>query len=157
MYKKALRTESGKKFDTNKLINDPIVQKQYQEYVSNKIIETRNSNDLVNDHKWEITKAIIKETAKEVIRYQSNQKDTQVKDESLEKLSHKQKEIRLKIAKSKNTNNISQMKNERKQIFIKYNEKRITEVKEKEIEELIKEVESAKNDAKMFKAVKALQ
>eukprot|EP00112_Aurelia_sp_Birch-Aquarium-sp1_P012816 Seg270.3 transcript_id=Seg270.3/GoldUCD/mRNA.D3Y31 product="hypothetical protein" protein_id=Seg270.3/GoldUCD/D3Y31 len=35
--------------------------------------------------------------------------------------------------------------------------KRMKEVKEKEIEELIKEVESAKNDAKMFKAVKALQ
>ena len=47
------------------------------------------------------------------------------------------------------------MKHERKQI-LRTMKKRIKEVKEKEREELIKEVESAKNDAKMVKAVKAL-
>ena len=70
-------------------------------------------------------------------------------------MSKEQKGLRLEIEKSSDPEKIHQLKAVRKSI-LKEMSKRVKDIKEKRAEELVNEIETAKDDNRMFKAVKAL-
>ena len=74
----------------------------------------------------------------------------------MEELSKEQKEKRLQIVNSKDEDKIKVLKSER-QVILRSMRRRMKEVKEQEIETTIREVETTKDDATMFKAVRELK
>ena len=79
----------------------------------------------------------------------------QISDVDLERMSKDQKEIRLQIENCKDTEKMKELKKLRKKILKEMRQK-VRSAKEQIAEELVGEVENAKDDTKMFKAVKAL-
>ena len=96
-----------------------------------------------------------KKAAEESVGYIRNPPTNQIPDELLQEWSIQQKESRLQIEKSKDSTKILSLKAERKAI-LKQMKKRKKELREKVIDEILKEVDSTKDDNKMFKAIKAL-
>ena len=107
-------------------------------------------------HRWDQIKEIIQERAETWIGFQTNERYATIKDYQVEEMSKMQKDIRLKIERSKDVHNIIEMKTERNQI-LREMRKRMKAVKETQIEETIKEIETVKDNARMFKAVKNLR
>ena len=94
--------------------------------------------------------------AKEIIGKCENIKQNIRKhDPEVEKLSEEQKMIRLQISNSSNVIEVRRMKEKRNKIMRNIKEK-LSETKEKEIDEKLKEINNMKDDSKMFKSVKLL-
>ena len=70
-------------------------------------------------------------------------------------MSKEQKHLRLQIQKCQNHEQIKQLRKSRKKILKQISYK-INHAREKLAEDLVGEVENAKDDTKMFKAAKAL-
>ena len=70
-------------------------------------------------------------------------------------MSKEQKDLRLQIQKCQNHEQIKQLRKSRKKILKQISYK-INDAREKLAEDLLGEVENAKDDTKMFKAAKAL-
>ena len=70
-------------------------------------------------------------------------------------MSKEQKHLRLQIQKCQNHEQIKQLRKSRKKILKQISYK-INDAREKLAEDLVGEVENAKDDTKMFKAAKAL-
>ena len=70
-------------------------------------------------------------------------------------MSKEQQKIRIKIENSSDPNEITEMKSARKKI-LKELTKKVKEIKNKELDEILKEVDETKDDGKMFKVVKIL-
>ena len=120
-------------------------------HISNKINTASQDK-----HRWDQIKEIIQESAETWIGFQTNERYATIKDYQVEEMSKMQKDIRLKIERSKDVHNIIEMKTERNQI-LREMRKRMKAVKETQIEETIKEIETVKDNARMFKAVKNLR
>ena len=71
-------------------------------------------------------------------------------------MSEKQKDLRLRMMNEENAEKVQQLRAERKSI-LKSMTKEIKQIKEREIDEIVEEIEKTKDDAKMFKATKKLE
>ena len=100
-------------------------------------------------------KNIIKEKARSILGYNETKKMHAVRNDEVEKMSKEQKNLRLEIENCKDQTKRQELKSRRK-IILKNITKKIKEIKEKEIEEVLREVEKTKDSGKMFKAVKQL-
>ena len=114
-----------------------------------KQLREKNENNLEN-----INNAI-KETAKEKLGHHDKSKKIVI-DTSVEKMLKEQQQIRIKIENCSDPNKITELKYKRKKI-LKELTKKVKEVKNKELEEILIEVGEVKDDAKMFKAAKKLK
>ena len=79
----------------------------------------------------------------------------QISDPDLEKMSKEQKDIKLKIEYYKDPEKNKQLRKSTKKMLKEMNEK-VRNAREKRAENLVGEVENAKDDTRMFKAAKAL-
>ena len=70
-------------------------------------------------------------------------------------MSKEQQKIRIKIENSFDPNEITEMKSARKKILKEWT-KKVKEIKNKELDEILKEADEPNDDGKMFKAVKIL-
>ena len=154
MYLKKPTVQKEKIIDTEKLINDTDTQMQYQTHITESIDAIGNSQP--EQHRWDTMKKIIHKAAQENIGYRQPQSNVQIRDRLLENMSIQQKEAWMKIENCKDVNQIKIMKRERKTI-LREMKRRMKDLKEKQIEKIIREVETTKDDAMMFKAVKELK
>ena len=100
-------------------------------------------------------KSIIKNTAETQVGYEKRENSKYISDSEIEKMSKEQKDLRLQIQKCQNHEQIKQLRKSRKKILKQISYK-INDAREKLAEDLLGEVENAKDDTKMFKAAKAL-
>ena len=117
-----------------------------------KNLNHNNRNEIV----WEEIRGYIHNAAKETVGgKEKNKKNIRGHDPEIEKLSEEQKNLRIQIENSRNLNEVIQKKAKRNKIMREIKEK-LSENKEKEIEEKLTEINNMKDDSKMFKAVKLL-
>ena len=156
LYKNSKAIKGNPKFNIKKLVQDNEAQNQYKQKIQQAIQTETTTTNLPQQaaNRWERTKEIIKKAAEESVGYIRNPPKNQLPDELLQEWSMQQKESRLQIEKSKDSTKILSLKAERKAILKQ--KKRKKELREKEIDEILKEVDSTKDDNKMFKAIKAL-
>ena len=100
-------------------------------------------------------KSVIKNTAETQVGYEKRENSKYISDSEIEKMSKEQKDLRLQIQKCQNHEQIKQLRKSRKKILKQISYK-INDAREKLAEDLLGEVENAKDDTKMFKAAKAL-
>ena len=106
------------------------------------------------ENKWEKLKDIIKCAAETFIGYKKKVNNHQISDPDLERMSKEQKEIRLQIENCKDPEKNKQLRKSRKEILKEMNQK-VRDAREKRAEDLVGEVENAKDHTRMFKAAKA--
>ena len=87
--------------------------------------------------------------------YKKKVNNHQISDPDLERMSKEQKEIRLQIENCKDPEKNKQLRKSRKEILKEMNQK-VRDAREKRAEDLVGEVENAKDHTRMFKAAKAL-
>ena len=134
-------------FDTSRLINDANIRQQYEEILGEKADEVNT---------WDEISVLCKMTAEEVIGYTRKEKKGSVKDKEIEMLSIEQKNIRMKMINTTDTEKLRSLRESRKKI-LKNMKMKLKTVREKEVDDLVNEVEKSKDDARMFRAVKNIK
>ena len=158
VYHKRPPASRQQKFDIKILTENKDIQKEYKENIIQTMQSSREqptNEETACTHKWDTLKSIIKNVAENQIGYQKKVSKQNISDAKLEKMSIEQKSLRLEIERTDSIEKIKELKKSRKIILKKMNH-RIKEIRERRTEELVKEIEIAKDDTKMFKAAKAL-
>ena len=157
LYKKtnSISKTREKTVDTKKLIQDETTRKNYQCRVAEQIKEAQTQERRLPHQRWEQIKGIIHQSALEEIGTVSKTTSNRINDLTLETMSKEQKELRMKLEICKNAEKILEMRRQRKTILKKM-QKRMKEVRDKQIEDILNEVAGVKDDNRMFKAIKAL-
>ena len=88
-------------------------------------------------------------------RIQEEVNNHQISDPDLERMLKEQKDITLQTENCKDAEKNKQLRKSRKEILKEMNQK-VRDAREKRAEDLVGEVENAKDDTRMFKAAKAL-
>ena len=127
---------------------------QYKDEIQQQIT-TKQYLESSKSKKWEKFKNIITSTAEKVIGFKKNSPKQQCNYDEIEQLSMQQKQLRLQIENGKYPGRIKELRKSRKEILKKIR-KKVKEVNERRIEAIIDDIESAKDDTRMFKAVKLL-
>ena len=145
---------SQKKFNTRQLIQNEESQERYREQIKE---ETESSAYVAaqQENKWEKLKDKIKWVAEAHSGYKKKVSNHQISDPDLERMSKEQKDIRLQIENYKDSEKNKQLRKSRNEILKEMNQK-VRDAREKRAEDLVGEVENAKDDTRMFKAAKAL-
>ena len=149
LYKPAnkKRDDTSKRFNTEILVNDPDTRKKYQERMNEKVEEVNT---------WEELQTVFKEVAEEVIGYNKPQKNQHERDNEIDKLSNIQKDIRMSMMIENNPVELQQHREKRKRVQKEIQQKLATK-REEEIDKIVNDVKSAKDDVKMFKAVRNMK
>ena len=153
-YHQGMPNTSQKRFDTRQLTQNEENQERYREEIKK---ETESSTYVAaqQENKWEKLKDIIKCAAETHIGYKKEVNNHQMSDPDLERMSKEQKDTRLQIENCKDPEKNKQLRKSRKEILKEMNQK-VRDAREKRAEDLVGEVENAKDDTRMFKAAKAL-
>ena len=151
LYKQKV-SNKNKIYNCSMLVNDKEKQAEYQKEVETKINQLDNKK-----MEWKVVQAKICEAAESTIGYSKSQNNNnnRLEDREVEKLSIQQKELKLKINNCKDTEKMRTMKTERNRILHQI-KKKLRKLKEKCLDEKIKEIDETKDSAKMFKAVNML-
>ena len=145
---------SQKRFNTRQLTQNEENHERYREQIKQ---ETESSKYVATqqESKWEKCKDIIKCAAETHVGYKKKGNNHQILDPDLEKMSKEQKDIRLQTENCKDPEKNEQLRKSRKKILKEINQK-VRDAREKRAEDLVGEVENAKDDIQMFKAAKVL-
>ena len=146
---------SQKRFDTRQFTQNEESQERYREQIEQ---ETESSAYVAaqQENKWEKLKDIIKCVAEAHSGYKKKVNNHQISDPDLERMSKEQKDIRLQIENYKDSEKNKQLRKSRNEILKEMNQK-VRDAREKRAEDLVGEVENAKDHTRMFKAAKALR
>ena len=146
---------SQKRFDTRQLTQNEENQERYREQIEQ---ETESSAYVAaqQENKWEKLKDKIKWVAEAHSGYKKKVSNHQISDPDLERMSKEQKDIRLQIENYKDSEKNKQLRKSRNEILKEMNQK-VRDAREKRAEDLVGEVENAKDHTRMFKAAKALR
>ena len=155
LYRKQSKGNKIKYFNTNKLIEDVETRKNYQVQLDREIQKMRREETVETGETWNKLQTVIKQVAENVVGYKEKSKHNKFQDDELEIMSKQQKDLRLVIENTDDVQKVDEMKKKRKSILIKMKEK-VKKLEEDVINRIIDEVESARDDAKMFKATKWL-
>ena len=155
LYKQQTNMEGNeKKIDIQKLVRSKEIQEKYKDSIRNKL-DQHQGKEYSNNQKWENLKDIMKTSAEETVGYVKRLRKDEMEDQQIEEMSKKQKKLRVEKENSKDTSKVKILKKERKSILKKITT-RMKNLREEKIKNIINEVESAKDDTRMFKAVKEL-
>ena len=143
-----------------------ILFKQFKKFQQ----KTFNCYPLVNDQnalvKYQTTlkdnlhnqnmKLAITETAEEVLGYNTKHGKNRNHDNEIEKMSKQQNELRLQISNCKCVKTVRHLKTQRNKILHNISHQ-IKKNVERELDKKLHEINTIKNDARMFKAVNSLK
>ena len=131
--------------DAQDSYNEQIIQ----EIKSNLHLETTITN------KWNLSKSMIKNAAESQEGYNKKENSKYISDPEIERMSKEQKDLKRQIQKCQNHEQMKQIRKSRKKIHKQMSHK-MKDAKEKLAEDLVGEIENAKDDKKMFKAAKVM-
>ena len=143
-----------KRFDTKQLTQDLENQERYWEQIKQ---ETESGTYVAaqQENKWERLKDWIICVTETHVGYMRKVNNHQISDPDLERMSKEQKDIRLQIENCKDSEKNKQLRKSRNEILKEMNQK-VRDARKKWAEDLVEEVENAKDHTRMFKAAKAL-
>ena len=152
MYKKPKRNQRTREtYNTQLLTHDNNKREGYKQ----KVEEQLKKGD--TEKSWADIKDIIKSTAKEVVgTCKSGFKNHEEYSDKVEQLSKEQKRIRINISNTKDPEKKTDLRKERNKIM-KEIKKDIQTIRERNIEEIIKVIDAAPNDMKMYKSIKTIE
>ena len=133
-------------------------RKDAQDRYNEQIIQEIKSNlhpETIFTHKWDLLKSIINNAADSQVGYKKKENSKCVRDPEIKRMSKEQKDLRLQIEKCQNHNQIKQIRKSRTKILKQISHK-TKDAKDKPAEDLVGEIENAKDDTKMYKAAKVL-
>ena len=131
---------------------NPEKSKEYSEKLElNEELEDENID-------WNKLKSIIENTAEEVIGLKDKTARVPPKEYSIEvqKMVDERKELRMMIDKTLEPKEIEKLRKKRNRLA-KEIRKELQNIRERNINEIIEEIDSAPNDMKMYKAIRALR
>ncbi len=143
------KEDSTKRFNTQLLTSNDDARKKFEEAIGKKIEEDNIST-------WDEMSAALTKSAEETIGYNKPQKKGEVNDNELRELSKKQKDIHMSIMTENDSTRVDKLRKERKKLQQKI-QKKLTAKREQEIDKIIQDVENAKDDVRMFKAVNSIK
>ena len=150
LYKKInnkKKQEVKNKINIHRLVTDEDARKEYAAKISEQI------NILES---WEEINEVCDNTAAETLGYVEKEgKKGEIYNEEIKIMSQQQKDIRLRMSSEKDTKQLQQLREERSKIQ-RTMTKEIKLIREKEVDEIVEEIEKTKDDARMFKAVKKI-
>ena len=132
--------------------------KDAQDRYNEQIIQETRSNlhpETTFTHKWDLLKSIIKNAAESQVGYKKEKNSKCVRDPEIERMSKEQKDLRLQLEKCQNHDQIKKIRKSRNKILKQISHK-TKDAKEKPAQDLVGEIENAKDDTKMYKATKVL-
>ena len=154
------KKESIKHFNIHNLVNDADIKTNYQNELNNQINSLENENyekpQTAIDY-WNKIKNAILTTAENTIGYvkQRKNKNNRKWDPQIEKLSQEQKQLRIQINNSNSVVMQKDLKKKRNTILRDIHARNL-EIKEKEINNKLEEINNAKDTAKTFKTINLL-
>ena len=151
LYRKAEPQQPTKRFDTSRLMNDETMRKKYSEKLADGIRDIIRTGKVV----WEEIQTKIITAAEETIGYREHTKHQKFHDPEIQKKSKEQQKIRLDIENSTDTDRIAELKKERKSIQ-KDLTKMVAARREREVDNIVSNIDSVQDDARMFQAVRYL-
>lgn len=146
-YKK-MKKKLGERYDTQKLIQNKETKERYAKMIEEQLTK-RQDND------WGETKEIIHNAAKKHIGYVENAFSKMEFSEKIEQLSKKQKDIRIQIENSNNLSKIIKLRKKRNKILKEIQDKQ-KEVRNRNADNIIEQIDKVQNDRKMYSAIKIL-
>ena len=151
LYRTQKPKTNSKRFDITRLVDDEEVQNNYKNQLNIALTKLRENGK----KGWNNIMSTIKEVADETIGFKKKEKHQHVQDKELEQMSKQQMHIRKCMESSNSADKVDELRKSRKNIMKKMKTK-VIQIREKEIDKIINEVESSKDDARMFQAVKFL-
>ena len=153
IYKKRVRIEQTVRFNTEPLVSDQDLKREYQDLLTHKQQITPPS-----ENRWERLKNIILATAEEKIGYKQQvaNNNNQVYDAEIAALSDRKRLLRVECANTNDADEVTSIKKARNKLSheIRAVSKRKNEQR---ISRIIDDVEGAgDSDSRMFKAAKSL-
>jgi len=149
LYQSKPKSNEKPKLNTSKL-HDPESREMYHQKLENACTTEKVDT-------WEELKQVIINITEQVVEKRTiGTRQSQVQSRKIEKLFIKQKEIYLRIQNSNNVEEVRHLKNERNRV-LKEIKTAVKIEKDEQINAIVENVESAPNDAKMFKAVGELK
>ena len=138
-------------YNTQLLTHDNNKREEYKRIIEEKLKKDDTQNS------WSDIKDIIKSTAKEVVGIcKPGFKNHEEYSDKVEQLSKEQKKIRIDISNTKDAEKILDLRKERNRIM-KEIKNEIQRIRERNIEEIVKEIDAAPNHMKMYKSIKRLR
>ena len=152
MYKKPKKKQRPCEiYNTQLLTHDNNKREEYK-----RIIEEKLKKD-DTQKSWSDIEDIIKSTAKEVVGIcKPGFKNHEEYSDKVEQLSKEQKKIRIDISNTKDAEKILDLRKERNRIM-KEIKNEVQRIRERNIKEIVKEIDAAPNDMKMYKSIKRLR
>ena len=149
IYKPANKPNT-KQYNCSLLTSDIDKREEYQNNLTDKLEHIGEEID------WDIVKNCIVETAIQTIGYNKIHPNKRPHNLEIEQMSRKQKDLRIQISNCNNIDKAKEMKTERNQIMHRIKRKLI-ELKEKDLDNKVNEINEMKDSSKMFKAVNMLK
>ena len=135
-------------------LRDPVVRKQYQDRLQDKLVKERGNNEHPNDS-WNKISKICKETAKETIGIKEPNK-TQSSSHIIDQLSKKQRKLKSDAESCRNKKQIIKLKRERNQT-IKHLQKELRSENDTALDLELKDIEKYKDDSnKCYQAIQKI-
>ena len=146
LYKQKV-SHKNKIYNCSMLVNDKEKKEEYQKAVETKINQLDNK-----EIEWKVVQSKICEAAESTIGYNrpQNNNNNRLEDREVEKLSIRQKELKLKINNCKDMEKVRTMKAKRNKILHQI-QKKLRKLKENCLDEKIKEIDETKDSAKCLK------
>ncbi|XP_065071803.1 uncharacterized protein LOC135696359 [Rhopilema esculentum] len=144
------------RYDTNRLNRDDEIKSEYQEEMR-KYVRTNTYDETKSPQEnWNNIQKGMKEAAEKKVGYPRKVGNTyEVYDGDIQELSNRQKKIRIEIDNTKEPVKKKELKAERNRIQHQISHK-VQEIREKEIDMKIEDIENSSDISKMFKAVGTL-
>ena len=146
-----MKCVTERKINTQKLVNDENAKLKYQQELEIKMKKLIDNNE----NSYSNIRNTMKETAIEQVGFVNTIRNINVIDKQLETMSNEQKKLRIEISNNNDPSKHEFLKDRRKNV-LKQIHRRVKLLKDNETQQILKEINSTKNDAQMYKAVKKL-
>ena len=148
--------EYNLRYDTSRLSRDDETKLEYQEEMRNYVRTNTYYETKSPQENWNNMQKGMKEAAEKKVGHSRKVGNTyDVYDEDIQELSNRQKKIRIEIDNTKEPDKKKELKAERNKIQHQISRK-VQEIREKEIDMKIEDIENSSDTSKMFKAVGTL-
>ena len=145
------KREKKEKYNTQMLVHNPEKQEEYRNMIDEKL------NEQETNVTWTTLTTIVKSTAKEVVGVQSSTNVNQEEySKEVEELSKLQRDIRTQIQCTDKVDFVKKLRTKRNKIK-KQIKTVLKSIRERNIDAIVKEIDEAPNDMKMYKSVQKIR
>ena len=148
IFKQEKNTEKPKRYNIQGLITNKEIRKEYEENIEKEL-------NTMERKEWENVNNVMKEVTEEKVGFVKGERHKQEYSKKIEELSNTQKRIWIEINNTEDVTRTRQLRSSRNKILREI-KKEQQEIVNNNIDTIVKEIENAQNDRKMYQAIKLL-